>query len=260
MIGVKRQCDNIFDTDTSYNQYSCITGYNQQRLFLYTIADILQSVKQKFYVLLGDVIHSRRITDRDDFQRRIEKTCQIVNTLYSGDTYADFKILKGIDEIGGVLTSMSKTYEIITTILEEIYPNLMRFVLVFDYIDTAVATRDITKMDGPAFHKASDMIYKLKGSKLVCDISANDKMIDTIIAGQINSILLMKINWSVRQHQVVKEYERTMNQSKVAENFGMTQQAVSKILNRSMWREIKQIEENLSFVLHKYQQMQENRK
>ena len=50
--------DNIFDTDTSYNQYSCIigynyyscsTGYNQQRLFLYAIADILQSVKQKFY-------------------------------------------------------------------------------------------------------------------------------------------------------------------------------------------------------------------
>lgn len=229
-------------------------------MFLYTIADILQSVKQKFYVLLGDVIHSRRITDRDDFQKRIEKTCQLVNTLYSEDTYADFKILKGIDEIGGVLTSMSKTYEIITTILEEIYPNLMRFVMVFDYIDTAVATRDVTKMDGPAFHKASDMIYKLKGSKLVCDISANDKMIDTIVAGQINSILLMKINWSVRQHQVVKEYERTMNQSKVAENFGMTQQAVSKILNRLMWREIKQIEENLSFVLHKYQQMQENRK
>ena len=214
----------------------------------------------RFYVVLGDVIHSRRITDRDDFQRRIEKTCRIVNTLYSEDIYADFKILKGIDEMGGVLTSMSRTYGIITTILEEIYPNLMRFVLVFDYIDTAVATRDVTKMDGPAFHKASDMIYKLKSSRLICDISANDKIIDTMVAGQINSILLMKINWSIRQHQVVVDYERAMNQSEVAENFGITQQAVSKILNRSMWGEIKQIEENLSFALHKYSQMQENRK
>ena len=224
------------------------------------IADILQGVKQKFYVMLGDVIHSRQITDRNDFQKRIEKTCQIINTRYSEDTYADFKILKGIDEIGGVLTGMSKTYEIITTILEEIYPNLMRFVLVFDYIDTAVATKDVTKMDGPAFHKASDMIHKLKSSKLTCDISANNKMIDTMVANQINSLLLMKINWSTRQHQVVKEYERTMNQSRVAEHFEMTQQAVSKILNRSMWREIKQIEENLSFALHTYQQTQENKK
>jgi predicted DNA-binding protein YlxM (UPF0122 family) len=167
---------------------------------------------------------------------------------------ADFKILKGIDEIGGVLSGVSNAYEIIATMSEEFYPNSLRFVLVLDYIDTALKTRNVTKMDGSAFHRASDMLHRLKSSKLIFDMSVGDTIIDAAIAGQINLILLLKRNWSARQRQVVREYERTKNQSIVAENLGITQQAVSKIINRSMWKEIKKIEENLSLVLCNYRQ------
>jgi len=85
-------------------------------------------------------------------------------------------------------------------------------------------------------------------------MSVGDTTLDTAIVGQVNLILLLKRNWSARQHQVVREYEQTKNQSVVAENLGITQQAVSKILNRSMWKEIKTIEENLSRVLRNYSQ------
>jgi len=218
------------------------------------MADILQTMKQKLYVLLGDVVQSRRISDREDFQDRVEETCKKINTQYAEDVYADFKILKGIDEIGSVLSDVSNAYGIIATILEDLYPTSMRFVLVFDYIDTALKTRNITKMDGSAFHRASDMLHRLKSSKLIFDMSIGDTTIDTAIVGQVNLILLLKRNWSARQRQVVREYERTKNQSVVAESLGITQQAVSKILNRSMWKEIKVIEENLSLVLRNYRQ------
>lgn len=216
------------------------------------MVDILRTMKQKLYVLLGDVVQSRRISDRENFQDRVEETCKKINAMYVKDLYADFKILKGIDEIGGVLSDMSSAYGIIATISEELHPNSMRFALVFDYIDTALKTRNVTKMDGSAFHKASDMLHRLKSSKLIFDMSVGDTAIDTAIAGQVNLILLLKRNWSARQHQVVREYELTKNQSVVAENLGITQQAVSKILNRSMWKEIKTIEENLSLVLRNY--------
>jgi predicted DNA-binding protein YlxM (UPF0122 family) len=213
-------------------------------------------MKQKLYVLLGDVISSRQIAEREKFQKKLGETCQYINATYTGDIYASFKILKGIDEIGGVLSTMSKSYEIINILLERMYPHLIRFILVFDYIDTALETMDIAKMDGPAFHKASDLMHTLKKSKLMFDMSVGDKVIDTTISGQINLILLFKRNWSAKQHQIVGEYERTKTQYEVAKNLGITQQAVSKTLNRSMWKELKSIEENLNYILSEYTQRQ----
>lgn len=211
-------------------------------------------MKQKFYVLLGDVVQSRLIDNRDDFQKKIEKTCRNINTMYAEDIYADFKILKGIDEIGGVLSSMSNIYKIITKILDDFYPNTIRFALVFDYIDTAIETRNVTKMDGVAFHKASEMIRELKMSKLMFDMSVEDEMLDIAITGQINLIFLFKNNWSATQYNIVREYEKTKKQSEVAKKLRMTQQAVSKNLKRSMWKEIRTVEEKINFILQVYPQ------
>ncbi len=211
-------------------------------------------MKQKFYVLLGDVIQSRQIDNRDDFQKIIEETCKNINTMYAEGIYADFKILKGIDEIGGVLSSMSNIYKIITKILDDIYPNTIRFALVFDYIDTALETRNVTKMDGVAFHKASEMIRELKMSKLMFDMSVEDEMLDMAITGQINLIFLFKKNWSATQYNIVREYEKTNKQSEVAKKLRITQQAVSKNLKRSMWKEIKTVEEKINFLLQGYPQ------
>lgn len=211
-------------------------------------------MKQKFYVLLGDVIQSRKIDNRDDFQKKIEETCKNINTMYAEGIYADFKILKGIDEIGGVLSSMSNIYKVITRILDDIYPNRIRFALVFDYIDTALETRNVTKMDGVAFHKASEMIRELKRSKLMFDMSVEDEMLDMAITGQINLIFLFKKNWSATQYNIVREYEKTKKQSEVAKKLRITQQAVSKNLKRSMWKEIRTVEEKINFILQGYPQ------
>lgn len=211
-------------------------------------------MKQQFYVMLGDVISSRRIKDKEAFQNKLEEICDEINTAYRGDIYADFKIIKGIDEIEGVLLNISKSYKIISAILDKLYPDLMRFVLVLDYIDTAVESRDVSKMDGPAFHKASDVMSELKKSTLVFDMSVGDEITDILIRGEINLILLLKKNWSVKQHLVVKEYKKTGNQYDVAKNLGISQQAVSKALNRSMWKEIGGIEEKLNYVLRSYKQ------
>ncbi len=208
------------------------------------------------YVVLGDVVSSRRLVDRREFQNKLEKTCEEINKVYAEDIYADFKILKGTDEIAGVLSDLSNIYKIVSTIQEQLYPNYMRFAVVLDHIDTALESRDAALMDGPAFHKASDIMNKLKKSKLMFDMSVSDKIIDTAISGQINLILLLKKNWSPKQRLIVGEYEKTKNQSKIAKKLGITQQAVSKILGRSMWKEIKMIESKLNQILRSYSQRQ----
>ena len=209
-------------------------------------------MKQKLYVMLGDAISSRRISDKEKFQKKIEETCKEVNSTYSENIYARFKILKGIDEIGGVLSTISNCYQIVITFQEQLYPNLMRFGLALGYVDTALETKDVAKMDGSAFHKASHIMNELKESKLMFGMSVDDEVIDIAIANQVNLILLLRKKWSARQRQIIKEYERVMNQYKVAENLGTTQQNVSGAINRSMWKDIKSVEKDINHIFSAY--------
>ncbi|MCZ7372150.1 MAG: SatD family protein [Candidatus Methanoperedens sp.] len=209
-------------------------------------------MRQKLYVMMGDVMSSRKIKEKEAFRKKLDKVCREINMAYAGDIYADFRILKGIDEIEGVLLNISKSYEIMTALSEQLFPQSMRFVIALDYIDTALDTRYVTKMDGPAFHKASDMIHGLKKTKLFFEMSAGNEALDIAINGEVNLIMLLKKNWSIRQHQIVREYREKKNQDEVAKALGITQQSVSRTLKRCMWHEITFIEEKLNYVLSHY--------
>jgi hypothetical protein len=211
-------------------------------------------MKQMLYVMLGDVVASRKIKDKEAFQRKLEKVCLKVNRNFAEDTYADFKILKGIDEIEGVLLNIASVYKIMDTMLEQFYPHSMRFVLVLDYIDTAVESHEVSRMDGPAFHRASDLMKDLKKSKLMFRMSIGDEIMDKTVAGEINLIFLLKKGWSPGQWRILREYRKTGTQNMVAKALGITQQAVSKALNRFMWKEISSIEDDLNYVLRNYLQ------
>jgi hypothetical protein len=206
-------------------------------------------MKHKFYVMLGDVVASRKIKDKEAFQRKLEKVCLKVNRNFAEDIYADFKILKGIDEIEGVLLNIASVYKIMDTMLEQFYPNSMRFALVLDYIDTAVEGCEVSRMDGPAFHRASDLMKNMKGSRLMFRMSIGDEIMDKTVAGEINLLFLLKKGWSTGQRRILREYRKTGTQNMAAKALGITQQAVSKALNRSMWKEISSIEDDLNYVL-----------
>ena len=206
---------------------------------------------KKLFVLLGDVKSSREIKNRKLFQEKLIKVCNELDQEYQNDLYADFKILKGLDEIGGVLTEISNIYKIISKITNQIYPNTMRFVLVQNYIDTALNSKDVTKMDGPAFHKASERMKLLKKSKTFFDMETYNETIDSSLIIMINLMLLYKERWTKKQHQIIEEYEKTLNQKKVAFKYNITQQAVSKVINNTKWNNIKNLENQLNQIISK---------
>ena len=161
---------------------------------------------KKLFVLLGDVKSSREIKNRKLFQEKLIKVCNELNQEYQQNLYADFKILKGLDEIGGVLTETSSIYKIISKITNQIYPNTIRFILVRDYIDTALNSKDVTRMDGPAFHKASERMKLLKKSKTFFDMVTYNETIDSSLIIMINLMLLYKERWTKKQRQIIEEY------------------------------------------------------
>jgi predicted DNA-binding protein YlxM (UPF0122 family) len=106
-------------------------------------------------------------------------------------------------------------------------------------------------MDGPAFHKASERMKLLKKSKTFFDMETYNETIDSSLIIMINLMLLYKERWTKKQHQIIEEYEKTLNQKKVALKYNITQQAVSKVINNTKWNNIKNLENQLNQIISK---------
>lgn len=210
-------------------------------------------MRKKLFVLLGDVVASRQIKDRDGFQRALQDLCEDINHAYAKDIYAPFKTLKGLDEIGGVLSDMSNIYNIIILISEHLHPCQMRCALVFDYVDTALESKDVSKMDGPAFHKAAQAVNDLKKTALLFSLFSADEILDRALQGEINLMLFIRDERTLKQRQIIKEYERLKNQQDVAKKLGISQQYVSLVLSHSQWKMLKDLEDELNMSLQRYQ-------
>jgi predicted DNA-binding protein YlxM (UPF0122 family) len=209
---------------------------------------------ENLYVVLGDVVSSQKIELRERLQRSLEDACRRVNTTYPQDIRADFKLLKGTDELGGVLSNIGNLFAILATLEDYIFPEQIRFAVTFGEVDLGLDSRDISKMDGPAFHRAARNMSELKETELFLRFSAEDPILDSAIEGEINLIFIIRQSWTDRQHEIVKAYEELQSHSKVADKLGVTHQTVSSTLKRAKWRSLHHIEKTLNEALLGYRQ------
>lgn len=207
------------------------------------------------FVLLGDVVDSRSISNRDTFRRHLVRGCDRVNDQYEGDIFGELEILKGIDEIGCVLVSVTNLYDIAKELLNAIYPHQIRIAVVHGEIDVGVRTGSISQMDGPAFHQADELLNNIEQSGRLFDLRTGRMGFDLAVADQINHLLMMRQRWTNHQHDVVSKYEKIGTQNEVSEELGISQQAVSKVLRRASWPMIQHLEERLDRVLQEYDQI-----
>jgi len=207
---------------------------------------------QELYVILGDVLSSKKIKNRDQFQKKLIQACDKINKTYKKELYANFDIIKGTDEIGGVLKEITHLCQIITEISDFIGLNRMRFALVKGIIDIGLDQKEISRMDGPAFHTAANLMQELKKEKLIFKMSTTDYIFDTLVTNTINLIYLLKNNWSTKKIEIIREYEKSRDQKQVASKFNIKQQDVSYHLKSSNWKEVEKIESDLAKVIKLY--------
>lgn len=205
------------------------------------------------YVLLGDVVRSSKVRDTEGFQRRLRHLMGLLNERFAPDLDAEFKILKGIDEIGAVLRSLRFLSAILSEVFFALYPGALRIVVVYGRITVGFSTGDVTQMDGPAFHDAADLMESLKRERLFFRLKAHFPLLDQAISGQVNALTLLKIHWTPEQVEVIRAYRQHRSQLRVASLLGISQQAVSDRLRRAHWAEIHRLETELETLLHAYE-------
>ena len=193
------------------------------------------------FVLLGDVISSRAESSRRDLQHRLLVGCRRANQLFPEAVRAEFKVLKGADEVGGVLLRAAPVEGVREIFREALEPAHIRFVFTRGVIDVAESGRDITLMDGPAFHRAADLLGELRqsGDAFACD--TGDRRFDLALTNQALALDLLRAAWSPRQHEIARLHQTALTQEEIAERLEITQQAVSYHFREGRLKQVEEI-------------------
>lgn len=201
------------------------------------------------YVLLGDVVDSRNIDDRVAFEESLRAACSDITATYADAFDAPLEPLKGIDEVGGVLSTPAPLYDVLDDLRAKLHPYELRVAVTRGTVDVGVETGDVSRMDGPAFHRADELISALERGTLRVALDLENAPLDTAIADEVNLLFEVKRRWTDRQREVVASYRETDSQAETAAELGVSQAAVSQALSRASWPTVREIEARLRTTL-----------
>ena len=187
------------------------------------------------YVVLIDIVSSREISNRTSFESRLEDALSEVNDSVSEHLSTPVTRMKGIDEFGCVLTRLEALPDIVCGILDYIHPTLARFGVASGGIDIGPDRETVAEMDGPAFHRASELLDNLESNDLFVNLDTGSSM-DALVSNALNALVLAREHITERQMEVILAYERHGTQTAVGEQLGIPQQAVSDALSRANHR------------------------
>ena len=206
----------------------------------------------KRFVMLGDVRKSRNIQERGGFQDKLVQACNEVNEKYSADIEGNFEIYKGLDEVGGVLKNLSNCYRILLLFNERLFPEKIRFSMVFGDITQTENGKDVRRMDGSAFLVAAYNIAVLKKTRRLVRFQVADTMTDSLIDGEINLLLWRRNSWTSHTRNVINDFVILKSEKEVAKKYEVTSQAISDVLTRVKWKDMVKIEHDLNAALSEY--------
>ncbi len=189
-------------------------------------------------VVTGDVVGSRSVADREALRERLEAGVAAANEELGDRIVAPFAILKGVDEVAGVLADPDGVDRAIRALGEAIHPTEMRFAVVRGTVDVGVESGVVAEMDGPAFHRADELLETVAresryvGLDLALDEGCDPVVVD-LLEGLCDLLLAWKGEWTERQAELVVKYRDADSMTAVAEAEGVTVQVVSKTLGRA---------------------------
>lgn len=210
-------------------------------LLVYTV--VRGEIMRKYYeykdytVIIGDIIDSKKITDRQKVQAKFKDILKEINENYTDAIASQFTITLG-DEFQGLLKNRKNIIDIIFEIEMAMFPIEMRFGVGIGEVSTAINFESSSEIDGPAYHRARAMIKELERSEAqhlrrAGNILITSQKENTAIDQLLNSILsvctALKSKWTVKQREIIQSYLLSdENQSKAAENLGIGQSSVSR--------------------------------
>jgi len=205
-------------------------------------------MSKDYCAIIGDIIGSKYIKERDQTQTVLSKILDNINKKYEGELAAKFIITLG-DEFQGLMKTTEHLIDIIDEIKFGLFPIRIRFGVGIGEMYTKIDPNQALGADGPAFYVARQAIKDLKlgenknertdADTLIYSASESKYNKDCERLPLVNAALatcrFIEKNWTEKQREVIS-YMRTnpqLTQYDIAQTIGIGQSGVYKRLKAS---------------------------
>ena len=172
--------------------------------------------KEIYFAIIGDVIESRNIENRDSVQKQYVEIINKINKEYSEDIASKFQITLG-DSFQGLLKNTTNLFTILQEIEEALSPYKLRFGIGVGSINTSIIIENSSLIDGPAYHNARfaiDDVKTINKENTYLLVHSNNKVLDDLINSSLTLCSYIKSTWTKKQKEVIKLHIK-MNKSQV---------------------------------------------
>lgn len=200
-------------------------------------------------VIISDIIGSRKLNDRERYEWQLFLKSSIIqiNEKFSSYIEAPFMITKG-DEFQGVLKKIGSVHSIVMEFERLIFPLTMRFGVGHGVIQK-MGSKIPIEMDGPAFHLAQAALNVAKKKKKVIIIETENDFFNMQVNTIYQLIYAIKERWSDISYKRYWKYQECGTYERVAQEEGVSIQAVWDSLHNSHAMEVIQAEQTIRKIL-----------
>jgi hypothetical protein len=196
-----------------------------------------------YCAILGDIVASRKIPNRNAVQKQFDLVGCEINDQFQEYIVSKFTVVKG-DEFQILLSKPSMAPEVIEAIRFKMSPWKLKIGVGLGLISTEINKESTMKVDGPAFYQARAAIERSKKNKQ-----------STFFSGEFAAIRLVnslycfigtcELRRSARQREVINLLAQERTQIKVASHLGVSQENISKMLNAAYYYHIQEAIESI---------------
>ena len=189
--------------------------------------------------IIGDIINSKSLTDRQHTQRELRKILERINQRYEDILASNFTITLG-DEFQGVLQNSTSLFRIVDEISFQLQPVKLRFGIGVGTLTTELDPDSSIGADGPAYWKAREAIEFVHKNndygRANIHLEVEDPDCSVELINEILKLTALQVSgWRDSQIEVYKVIlqdeildPEQINHQRIAENLGILMSSLTR--------------------------------
>ena len=203
-------------------------------------------------VIIGNIIASKEIIDRLNFQKKLTEVLVKPNQAYYNSMISPLTPTIG-DEFQAVLWEATNLFKIIALIKRDLPEISLRYGIGLGKIDTEINSQSAIGMDGPAFHFARKSVEFARKEGKIYHFNCEDQNLQDRINVMLNWLDITLKKWTQQRKEIYYQYSEKKTQREIAQMMGITQPAISQNVSDKAFKHVaitqEVIENELNFVL-----------
>jgi len=193
----------------------------------------------KVLAIIADIIDSKDISDRREFQKRLDTCLEEINGS-ARTILSPYTITLG-DEFQAVCRDGSEVADHLLYILVKLHPVRVRFSISFDTLHTDINKDRAIGMDGPVFHAAREGMNELKKTGYsIVQVSGSPGNRSEILNTGMRLAFSVMSDWKEDTLRMFYDLYLGKKVKEILNDYDLSQRGVYKLISRNKLREFVQ--------------------